>query len=398
MSSFMKRNIPTPQVLKLFMFSGLVWAAVVGPISAVLILASIGATSPQIGVVTALCAVMAVVFAPVFGYVADKVGSPRKVLSCCLLVSAAFFGMVLFSHNFYVVATLLILEALFRSGIVALLDSHIISETKAIPDLQYGHMRMAGSFSFGSISFFYSFVIDDGGVMAIIPISLGIAAAAIIWGLVVAKGRYEKSDNPDYLVRKAKSHLRRDAANLLRNKAFVMLVFFAGLSALAVMPMFVFLIEYVTVLGGTPGQVPFIQAMRCVVEIPVFIYIASKCKNTAPKKLLTIGAALTLLYTVGIFLADSFMMLMTSHALAGAPGFILLLTGRLRYLNMVTPEAVRSTSITLMGTGEIAIGSIIGNLLAGFMLYNFGTGHLALFSFGSVSVALLLLKFMPGRV
>ena len=397
MTSLIRRNTPPLPVVKLFMFSGLVWAAVVGPISAVLILVSIGATSPQIGVVTALCAVVAMIFAPVFGYIADKVGSPRIVLCCCLFVSAAFFGMVLISRDFYIVALLLILEAMFRSGIVALLDSHILSESKAIPGLQYSHIRMSGSVSFGSISFFYSFVINEGGVMAIIPISLGIAASAIIWGFVIAKGRYETSGDPSYKVRRAKSHLRRDAASLLKNKAFVMLVFFAGLSALSIMPMFVFLIEYVTVLGGTPGQVPLLQAMRCVVEIPVFIYIGSKCKNTAPKKLMIVGAMLTVICILGILFANSFMLLMLSHALFGAPGFILLLTGRLRYLNMVTPEAVRSTSITLMGTGEIAIGSIIGNLLAGFIIYNLSTDHLALFSLGAITLAIVLLKLMPGK-
>ena len=397
MTSFFKRNIPSLPVLKLFMFSALVWAAVVGPISAVLILVNVGATSPQIGVVTALCAVMAMVFAPVFGLISDKLGSPRLVLSCCLFAAAVFFGMVLFTQNFYTVATLLILEAVFRSGIVALLDSHIISETKAIPGLQYSHIRLSGSLSFGGISLFYSFVINEGGILAIVPISLAIAAAAVIWGLSVAKGRWEAKKDPGHVVRRAKSNIKKDAASLLKNKAFVMLVLFSGLSALSIMPMFVFLIEFVNVLGGSPGQVPFIHAMRCVVEIPVFIYIGTKCKNTAPKKLLSIGAALTVMYTVGIFFANSFLVLLLSHALMGAPGFILMLTGRLRYLNLVTPEAVRSTSITLMGTGEIAIGSIIGNLLAGFVIWNFGTAHLALFSFGMVSLAVVLLVFMPSK-
>ena len=383
-------------VAKLFFFSALVWAAVVGPISAVLILVHKGATSPQIGLVTALCAVAAMIFAPVFGYISDKLGSARIVLSCCLLVSAAFFGMVLLSSNLLVVSALLILEALFRSGVAGMLDSHVLSETKAIPGLQYSHIRLSGSISFGTISLFFSFVIDDAGVLAIVPISLGIATAAAIWGFVIAKGRHETSGDPELRVRKAKSHLRRDAISLLKNRAYLMLVLFAGLSALAIMPMFVFLIEYVTVLGGTPGQVPLIQAMRCVVEIPVFIYIGTKCKDTDPKKLMAIGAVLTVMYTIGIFFANSIALLMLSHAFMGAPGFILLLTGRLRYLNFVAPEAVRSTSITLMGTGEIAIGSILGNLLAGQILWNFGTGHLALFSLGAVLLAVVLLKLMPS--
>ena len=393
--TFIIRNTPSPQIAKLFLFSSFVWAAVVGPLSAVLILAHNGATSQQIGVVTALCAVASMVFAPVFGYFSDKIGSARKVLCFCLFVSAIFFGSVLFSTNLLIVSVLLILEALFRSGVVGLLDSHVISETKAIPGLQYSHIRMSGSISFGGISLFFSFVINEAGVMAMVPISVGVAMLGVCFGLLVAKGSHEAKDKSHLRVQRAKSNLRKDAASLVKNRGFMVLVFFAGLCALATMPLFIFLIEFVTVLGGSPGQVLLIHAMRCAVEIPVFIYMGIKCKNTDPKKLMIVGATLTLVNVMGIFFAASVTTLLLSHALAGAPGFIILLTGRLRYLNTVAPEAVRSTSITLMVTGEIAIGSIIGNLLAGLLLGNFGTSQLTLMSFGAMLLAIVLLRFIP---
>ena len=397
MISFIRRNTPSPPILKLFLFTGLVWAAVVGPTSAVLILVNAGAASRQIGIVTALCAVAGMAFQPVFGYVSDKIGSPRKVLAFCISISAVFFGLVLLSESLPVVAVLLILESMFRSAVVPLLDSHILSETKAMPGLQYSHIRMAGSITFGSISFYYSFVISDSGVTAIIPISIGITCLAVFWGLLMAKGRSEAPESSHLIVKKAKSHLRRDAAALFANKAFVMLVIFAGLSALTVAPMFIFSIEFVMALGGTPGQVPFIHALRCVVELPVFIFIGTKCKATNPKKLMAIGAVLTLIFISGVFLAGTFPVLALFHALAGAPGFILLLTGRMRYINIAVPEAVRSTSITLMGTGEIAVGSIAGNLIAGYIIGGFGLARLSILSFSAILLAMLCLCFMPGK-
>jgi multiple sugar transport system permease protein len=99
MNPILHKYIPPPAVIKLFFFVGIVWAAIVGPFSSVLILKGMGASSPQIGVFTALAAVISMVFQPVWGLVSDKNGSPRKVLCLCLSASAVFFGCVLLTAN-----------------------------------------------------------------------------------------------------------------------------------------------------------------------------------------------------------------------------------------------------------------------------------------------------------
>ena len=388
--------MPSPAVLKLFIFVGFVWASLVGPFSAVLILDNIGATSPQIGVVMAVCSIVSMVFQPMWGLLSDKIGSPRRVLCICLGSSALFFGCILFVSNFYLIAGLLILDIFFRCGIIALLDSHILLEIKTMPGLQYSHIRMAGSIFFGGLSLVYSGVINNRGVMAIIPFSVCIAVFALFWGLFIAKGRWEASNDKDIGLKRAKPNLKKDVASLIKNKPYILLLIFGALSALAVSPLFVFLIEYVSAAGGHAGQVPLIHALRCAVEIPMFILVGSFLKNVAAKKLMLAGACFTLVYITGLLFADSFFLLALSHVAAGAPGFILGLTGRLRYVNEATPESVRSTSITLMGTFEIGLGAIVGNLTAGFVLGAYGTQALTLVSITSISVAILLLMFMPA--
>jgi len=389
--------MPTPAALKLFIFVGFVWASLVGPFSVVLILDSTGATSPQIGVVMAICSVVSMVFQPMWGLLSDKVGSPRRVLCFCLGGSALFFGSVFFANGFYLIAGLLILDIFFRCGIIALLDSHILLEIKTIPGLQYSHIRMAGSIFFGGLSLIYSGVISNRGIMAIIPISVCIAVFTLFWGLFIAKGRWESVDDKDVGVKRAKPNLKRDVASLIKNKPYMLLLAFGAMSALAVSPLFVFLIEYVSAVGGHHGHVPLIHALRCAVEIPVFILVGALGKKVAAKKLMLTGACFTLVFIVGLLFANSFFWLAISHLAAGAPGFILGLTGRLRYVNETTPESVRSTSITLMGTFEIGLGAIVGNLTAGFVLGAYGIQALTLVSVAAISVALLLLVFIPAK-
>jgi len=385
---------PSPQVLRLFIFVGIVWAAVVGPGSVVLILTHKGATNPQIGIVTAIAAVLSMLFQPVWGMISDKTGSPRRVLCFCLIGSALFFGSVLFSTNIYIVAGLLLMDMVFRCGVVGLLDSHTFSEISVIPGLQYGHIRLAGSIFFGGLSLIYSGVIGSFGVMAIIPISVSIAAVAIVFGLFVAKGKGEDGEG----VQRVKPNLKKDTVSLITNKRFLILILFTGLMGLGVQPLWVFLIEFVYEVGGHTGNVPLIHALRCLVEIPLFIFVGTKLRGTSSKRLMCIGAFFMFVYMVLMLFAGSVAGIAVAHMLGGTPGFIFLLNGRLRYLNEVTPENMRSTSITLMGTMEIAFGSIAGGLIGGFVLEAFGTQRLAVFSLVALGVAVGLLVFVKNKV
>jgi PPP family 3-phenylpropionic acid transporter len=379
----------SPPTLKLFIFVGIVWAAVVGPFSSVIILKSMDATSAQIGVFTALGAVISMVFQPVWGLVSDKIGSPRKVLCMCLGASAFFFGCVYFTDNFYIAAGLIIVDIIFRCGVISLLDSHTIQEINKIPGLQYSNIRVAGSIFYGTLSLVYSGVIGNWGEKALIPISVCIAAVAIGWGMY-AKGKYEKEKIKEENANKPKPNLKKEAVSLLRNKQYLIFIAFVSFCSLAVAPLFVFIIEYVISVGGNPGDVPKIHAMRCVVELPFFIFIGSVGKRFSAKKLMLAGMCFNCVYMVGLLFANSFFWLAACH-LVGSPGFILGLTGRMRYINETTPESVRSTSITVMGACEIGLGSIIGNLIAGFVLGAFGTQAFTMVALVSLCIATLIL-------
>ena len=390
----MRNYMPTPPVVKLFIFVGIVWAALVGPGSVVLILTHIGATSSQIGIFIAISAVLSMIFQPIWGMYSDKTSSPRRVLCIGLIGSIIFFGSVLLTGNFYIAALLLFAEVVFRCGIVGLLDSHTLAEVNTIKGLQYGHIRLAGSVFFGSLSLVYSVVISRFGVMAVIPIAIGITCFAVLFGLFIAKGMSEKTGGEKSNIKRVKPDLKKDALSLLSNKRYITLILFIALSALALQPLWVFLIEYVVTVGGEPEHVPLIHALRCVVEIPLFIFVGTACKRVSAQRLMIIGMCFMFVYVPVLLFANSLAWIIVAHLAGGTPGFIFGLTGRLRYLNEVTPDSVRSTSITLMGTVELGLGAIIGNFVAGFVLQAHGTQALSMISLGALIVAAAMLAYM----
>lgn len=387
-----RNYVPTLPVIKLFVFVGVVWAALVGPVSVVLILTHLGAPNSQIGIFIAISAVLSMVFQPVWGMISDKTGSPRRVLCICLIGSVIFFGSVLLTGNFYLATALLLMDVIFRCGIVGLLDSHTMSEVNAIPGLQYGHIRLAGSVFFGLLSWAYMHVSGNFGVMAVIPISIGVTVFAIVWGLFVSKGKGE--DNQETGARRVKPNLKKDAVSLVSNKRYVALILFIALSALALQPLWVFMVAFVAEVGRGPDYVFRLQFLRCIVEIPLFILVGTACKRVSSKRLMIMGICFMFVYVLLLMFANSFFWIAAAHLVGGTPGFIFGLTGRLRYINEVTPDTVRSTSITLMGTVELGLGAIIGNSVAGFIIDSHGTQMFMIVSLCALILAALLLMFM----
>jgi len=325
-----------------------VWAAIVGPLTSVLILKEMGATSSQIGIFTALGACISMVMQPVWGYISDKTGSPRKVLCTCLGISTVFFGCVLLTRDIYVAAGLFLVEAMFRCCVLSLLDSHTLSEINTMPGMQYSYIRMGASIFYGALSFGYSGVINRWGVYSVIPISLAIALGAVLWGLFVAKGQWEAQKHPKGDTHHKKHHLKKEVASLLKDRRYILFVLFVAIWAFGTLPLYTFIIDYVAAVGGGPGDVPFIHALRCVVEIPAFIVAGTVGKRMDAKKLMMMGMGFYFAHMAGLFLAGTFFWLSLAHFLAG-PAFIFGLAGRMRYINEITPEPVRSTSITVMG-------------------------------------------------
>ena len=389
------RFIPAPPVIRLFVFVGMVWAAFVGPVSAVVILSYLGATSSQLGIFSAAAALISVFCQPGWGFLADKLKSPRKVLCSCVASSALFFGLVLLTDNLYIAASLMLVDIIFRCCIISLLDSHTLQEVATIPGLQYSHIRLAGSVFFGFTSLMYSGIMNNHGVMAIVPVSLVIAAATVLFGFFVARGRFEGDRKTSEKV--AKSNIKKDAITLLKQKWFMIFILFGALSAMAVQPAFMLLIEYVNQVGGSPGQVPLIQALRCVVEVPVFILVGVLGKKIQTKTLLILGIIFNFMFLFGLMFSTSFIILTLSHLFGGTIGFIFNLTGRLRYINENTPESVRSTSITVMSTFDIGLAAIIGNLVAGFVLDMFNTMVLSAVSLLPLVLSGILLILLPKK-
>ena len=97
----------------------------------------------------------------------------------------------------------------------------------------------------------------------------------------------------------------------------------------------------------------------------------------------------------GLLFANTLPWLIVFRSLNG-PGFILGLTGRMRYITELTPESVRSTSITLMGACEVGLGAVAGNLIAGFVSGRYGTRVLTLVAMTALCASMCVLVFALG--
>jgi len=119
-------------------------------------------------------------------------------------------------------------------------------------------------------------------------------------------------------------------------------------------------------------------------------------KFVSAKKLMLAGLCFSFVYLTGLYVSNTLFSLTIFH-LIGSPGFILCLSGRMWFLNEITPINVRSTSITIMVACEIALGAVLGNMIAGRILGAFETQALTLVALTSLFIALITLFLIPRK-
>ena len=93
-----------------------------------------------------------------------------------------------------------------------------------------------------------------------------------------------------------------------------------------------------------------------------------------------------------LFAASIFWFILFS--LLGSVGYFFGLSGRMRYIIEITPESVRSSSLSIASVCEAGIGSIAGNLIGGAVVGVYGTRALTLISLAAMLGALAVFRGM----
>lgn len=314
----------------------------------------LGFSSGQLGLLNAITAAAAVVFAPLWGRVADGCASRRRLLALLSLGAALAFPLKLAGEG---LVWQLFAAALFYAFFCALLplgDAILLS----CRDGAFGAYRLAGGVSFAAAGALFGLVKGrlGGGGLWVVSLLLGLTALAAL--LLPDLAAPERAPG---------TGLR----SLLKNRQLMLLL---GLTLPLQMSMSYFYTYYAPrfqALGGSDALLGLGYLLSAASEAPYLLLSGRIYRRWGAQGPMCIAAAMLALRWLLLAAARSPITALLSQLLHGG-GFIVVSVSMAQWISRHLPGQMTASGQSLLNMVAFGIARISGNLLGGWIAQRAG--------------------------
>ena len=316
---------------------------------------SLGVSLATIGLLSAIPSAVAIVAAPAWGLVADRLGDVRPPYLAGALWAAAIGLFLATGPALPWLAVAVGLLAVGTSGLTALVDARTIQ--RLWPDRsRFGQARVWGSIAF---------MITTVGVGLVVP-TFGLASAFIVYAAAMALAGISAM----LLLGRATAGLRVGGVGPLAGLALLRLpglstFFVASTLAWTASPTALTLLSLRVIdLGGDTSLVGISWAVNAAVEIPLMLLFPRIVRRFHVEWLIVGGIAVIVLRSLLWWVAATPVTFIAVTALSGF-SFTFMLVGTTAYLPTRVPSSLLATAQALFTSTTFAIGTIGGAIIAG---------------------------------
>lgn len=326
-----------------------------------------GFDSAQVGALTAVCAIISLVFIPLWGMLSDRLRSARAVFGLCIAgASLSCLALSFLDSRFagapWLIYPLLVLKYIFHQPSNSLMDGWAISELSPL-GVGYDTVRVWGSVGFALFNVLLGLTV---GRFLSLPAAFRLCSGlGLLLAMLSFTGRGSGSPGP------AAPAAPGGIPTLLRNVRFMTYLLFCIAPNIFVGVTIVYF-PYILETGQiSSGMVGIFTGFRSVFEIATMLLLV-----TALRKRVTLpyivalpglfGAAEHLLYGVWPGPAPLFV----SMALSGLAGGVFYSMSP-SYIHSLVPDELQNTaqSMAAMVTTFVAV---LGSYLGGILIQRFG--------------------------
>lgn len=322
-------------------------------------LSDIGLTKTMIGTITGTASLVALVFQPVFGAVADGSKSKNRILQLMLLITAILYPAIMLNQSMVYILIVYTLFVVFRRFQPSLNTTMSVeySEQSGKP---YGPIRMMGAVGYALMMMFISQLSEqDNGIPKTFYMFTLIAIVNI--GIIFFMPKMEGHN------RKTSTTKKVSPATLIKCKPIMILILFQILLSIASgFGNSYFSLYFTGDMGGSNALYGTMLSISAFIEIP-FLFIADKIiKKLGARKVLFILGIITATRWFICFFATS----TTTLFIVRCFNFINILEGvtySLTLSRLVAPRfktSVQTLSATIQNVASILLSSYLGGFLA----------------------------------
>jgi MFS transporter, PPP family, 3-phenylpropionic acid transporter len=318
---------------------------------------SVGLSLEGIGAVAALTGLVAVIAAPIWGAIVDRLRDARGPLLVAGLWGAAAAAWLAVSREPLTIAVAAAAMSAGTAGMGSMLDSRTIEIIGPNRD-RYGRARAWGSAAFVGGALVVGFLLErtgPAGLFLVYAPSVAVAGFAAWLLLGRSVGRTRRSVSIGF---------GRDLGGLVRDPTLLLLFVGSVIVWTAVAALNTFVSVQLVGLGAGTTVVGLAFAPGALVEVPLMLAYPAIVRRTGPERLLVLGAVVFAARAAAWALATEPWLYVATAPLGGV-GYALFYVGTVTYVARAVPPSVQATAQGIFSGTAFSMGVILGSVLGG---------------------------------
>ena len=326
----------------------------------------------QIGFLATCFPLMTLVSAPLLSALADRRNLRLPILQAVLMSGAIFIFLLQYPKSFGSMAVALFMMAVTFGPVMSIADGLIVNMAKRRA-LNYGGMRLWGSFGFAASSVVFGWLYQRYDLVSMFTISSGLMIPVLLLAGTLEEGTSPKLQEPQSL-----AVIVKDAGMVI----LILVSFLMGISNALTMSFESILVQH---LGGSNFMVGLTFGVAGVGEILTMNYGHKIADRIRKNHALMLSIMILFLAYLGYLVAVSAWIILPLAVLRGL-GFGLFFTNIVRLVNDRTPEEWVATAQSFRTMAMFGIAPLVASPLAG--LVHDRVSPSAVFGIGVVSLGL----------
>ncbi|MDM8527622.1 MFS transporter [Anaerolineales bacterium HSG24] len=342
-------------------------------------------TGRQISILALFPPLMSLVFAMPLSTLADRRQWRIRVLTISVAVMMILLLFAAIPQNFYTWIFMMLILSVFMSPIVPISDS-LIARMASQYNLNFGSMRMWGSFSFATLA------IAGGALWQQVGFEPMFLAGSLVLlpALFFTNTLEERYTNTE-------TQTRQGAIRKIGQDVGILILLVASfLVGAAIYNSIIYDGIYMNQLGGSQLFIGLMFGLSAFSEVPVMQYSGKLIARLGQVQALLLAYSFLIVAYCGYVwaLTPTFLVLMA--AVKGL-GFGLFYVGTVRILSERTPPGLDSTVQAMYSVSTFGLAPLFVSLISGEIYDRFGPSTIFAFNVGSISLAMLLLTIVLWR-
>jgi predicted MFS family arabinose efflux permease len=372
-------------------------------------LSDLGYSNMRIGTLMSIRTFMGLIAPPIVGYICDRLENRKIVFMISMFLMGLFITPMTIYGDLMLAVSIGIVGFLWEPQ-QSVLDSWIL-ETSSHTAHNYGFMRAWGSIGFAIIVTVFGQVIERYG-WDVHFLSYGIIIfMIIIIAFNIEDNSYQELQKEDGLeqlkdaeievddlklkaLKEAGAEVKdKNIMQLFKNKDYLFILFITLLIFIPNHMIFVYLAPIIKSVGGDSTDLGYMFFFNALSEAPIFFVAKYFLQRYKTNSLLLFSAFFYLVRFIIVAAANSPTYFLFFGMLQSLSFGVFLVTVRY-YVKLIAPAALKTTAQSIAMMSAFGAAGIIGSLLGGYLIDNFGMAVMFNVVIALASAAVLILAYV----